>query len=91
MLSKHAGLQYHLCSEAKLSEFLRVYRTPSRRSNHMLTTELQKVVQKNRAGFCENTSGLSCNNSSSLKLVKTVLRSTMEERYGNDHPHRMLL
>ena len=40
MLSKHAGIQDHLCSEAKLSEFLRAYRTPSRHSNHMLTTEL---------------------------------------------------
>ena len=46
MLIKHAGLQCHLCSEAKLSEFVRVYRTPIHRCNHILTTESQKVVQK---------------------------------------------
>ena len=47
-LSLHADLQYHISSEAKLSEFIRVYKNPSARVDQILSTEAQQTVARNR-------------------------------------------
>lgn len=45
-LSLHADLQYHISSEAKLSEFIRVYKNPSAHVDQILSTEAQQTVAR---------------------------------------------
>ena len=46
-LQYHAGLHYHL-SEAKMTEFLRLYENPSGRVDQILSCESQRTVARNR-------------------------------------------